>query len=159
MSAYRVHESQNRDYESIIEACCDRAKQLALQHGKSAAQAEEAAAQVRDGIVVSLAEPVQLRGYKGDLRKERAHVVVPQQIVNAYLGGGASNDLGFERQQDGTYSAVVSAYDKSAWWDRQTDHFWQIANTVQAERAALAQGYYVQRQEVDGVIRLTLDSR
>jgi hypothetical protein len=155
VSAYRVHESAIRDHEGLIEAFCDRAKQLALQHGKNEAQAEEAAAQVRDGIVVSLNESVQLRGYKGDLRKERAHVVVPQQIVNTYLGGGASNDVGFLRQQDGTYSAVVSAYDQSAWWDRQADRFHSVAMVAELERAAMAEGRYdLKRVECDTHIEL-----
>jgi hypothetical protein len=160
VSAYRVHESAIRDHEAIIEACCDRAKQLAIKRGRSEAEAEAAADAVRAGIELHLDAAAHLHGYKGDAREELAHVVVPRAVVNQHLGGGCSNDVGFARQADGTYSAIVSDYDRSAWWNGQTDRFWQLAQAVEAERAAMAQGcYYLKREEVGGIIRLTCESR
>ncbi len=47
-----------------------------------------------------------LTGYHGDTRKERANIIVRRQYV-----GSAANDLGFIKAEDGTYSAIVSAYD------------------------------------------------
>jgi hypothetical protein len=48
-----------------------------------------------------------LTGYQGDKRKDRAHVIIPRQQI-----GSASNDIGFRRGTDGTFSAVISEFDK-----------------------------------------------
>ncbi len=53
------------------------------------------------------AAPVPLYGYQGDERPERAEVVIRRQFV-----GEASNDIGFARQPDGTYLAIISEYDQ-----------------------------------------------
>ncbi len=50
--------------------------------------------------------PQHLYGYQGDQREQTAHVIIRRQHV-----GRASNDIGFERQADGTYAAVISQYD------------------------------------------------
>lgn len=55
-------------------------------------------------------EPVNLYGYQGDKRQQKAHIVIPRSQV-----GSASNDVGFERQGDGKYIMHVSAYDKGRW--------------------------------------------
>ncbi len=52
------------------------------------------------------AEAVPLFGYRGDQRAQRAHLVIRRQHV-----GPAANDVGWERQADGTYRAWVSEYD------------------------------------------------
>lgn len=49
-------------------------------------------------------------GYRGDARDQKANIVIPQSQV-----GSASNDIGFLRQDDGTYLMHVSAYDKTKW--------------------------------------------
>lgn len=54
------------------------------------------------------AEGAELVGYQGDQRIQKAHVIVRRQHV-----GSASNDIGFEKQADGTYKAIVSEYDKN----------------------------------------------
>lgn len=48
----------------------------------------------------------QLEGYHGDKRKETAEIIIPRKQV-----GGASNDVGFKKNADGTYTAIVSDYD------------------------------------------------
>lgn len=50
--------------------------------------------------------PQHLFGYKGDKRSEVAHIIVRRKHV-----GASSNDLGFIRQEDGTYKAIISKYD------------------------------------------------
>ena len=59
------------------------------------------AAQVECGFEQSqievFQEPVPLYGYKGDIRPQKAHIVVRRQHV-----GQAANDVGWERQADGT---------------------------------------------------------
>ena len=47
-----------------------------------------------------------LYGYKGDVREQQADVIVRKKYV-----GRASNDIGFARNPDGTYTALVSEYD------------------------------------------------
>lgn len=47
-----------------------------------------------------------LHGYKGDVRPQRAHVVIRRQHV-----GQAANDVGWERLPDGTFRAWISEYD------------------------------------------------
>jgi hypothetical protein len=47
-----------------------------------------------------------LYGYQGDQRPQRANIVIRRQHV-----GQAANDVGWERQADGTYRAWISEYD------------------------------------------------
>lgn len=51
-------------------------------------------------------QPVELNGYQGDVRDQKAHVVIRRQHV-----GPAANDVGWERMPDGTYRAWISEYD------------------------------------------------
>lgn len=50
--------------------------------------------------------PQHLFGYMDDQREQTANVIIRRQNV-----GAASNDIGFSRGADGSYSAVISAYD------------------------------------------------
>lgn len=49
-----------------------------------------------------------LQGYHGDAREQRAHIIIRRQFI-----GAASNDIGFEKMEDGKYRAWVSDFDKS----------------------------------------------
>ncbi|UCG02566.1 MAG: DUF1257 domain-containing protein [Candidatus Heimdallarchaeota archaeon] len=51
--------------------------------------------------------PKHLFGYTGDKRKEIAHIIIRRKHV-----GSASNDLGFIKNSNGQYEAIVSQYDK-----------------------------------------------
>ncbi len=51
-------------------------------------------------------QAVQLFGYQGDERPQRAHIVIRRQHV-----GQAANDVGWERLPDGTYRGWISEYD------------------------------------------------
>ena len=59
-------------------------------------------------------QPQQLYDYCGhathylDADGDKAEIIVRRKYV-----GGAANDLGFKKEADGTYSAIVSAYDSS----------------------------------------------
>ena len=52
-------------------------------------------------------DAVPLYGYKGDVRPQKAHIVIRRQHV-----GQAANDVGWELQADGTYCAWISEYDR-----------------------------------------------
>ena len=51
-------------------------------------------------------EAVNLIGYHGDTRPEKANVIVRRNHI-----GTAANDLGFVKEADGTFSCIVSDYD------------------------------------------------
>ena len=51
-------------------------------------------------------DAVQLHGYQGDKRKQRAHIVIPRSQV-----GSAANDVGFEKKGN-EYILHISEYDK-----------------------------------------------
>lgn len=53
------------------------------------------------------ATPQQLVGYHGDLRSNTAEIIIRRKHV-----GGASNDIGFKKQGDGSFAAVISQFDK-----------------------------------------------
>lgn len=52
---------------------------------------------------------VNLYGYRGDKRTQTAHVIIRRQHM-----GGCSNDMGFHKNADGTYEAIISEYDRRA---------------------------------------------
>jgi hypothetical protein len=54
-----------------------------------------------------------LRGYYGEERPERAHVIIRRAQLD-----GASNDIGFARGKDGRFRAIVSEYDQSIGYNR-----------------------------------------
>jgi hypothetical protein len=95
----------------------------------------------------------QLYGYLGDVRAQRAEVIVRRAHV-----GVSSNDLGFERQPDGTFRAWISDFDarkhNEAWLHRLEARY-----AYHATRATLAQqGFSVIGEETDrdGTVRLVL---
>jgi len=51
-------------------------------------------------------QPVPLYGYQGDVRPQQAHIVIRRQHV-----GPAANDVGWEKQPDGTFRAWISEND------------------------------------------------
>lgn len=58
--------------------------------------------------------PKNLFGYHGDMRDDSAEIIIRRSAVNRLLSGGASNDVGFKLQSDGTYGGIISQYDSSA---------------------------------------------
>lgn len=59
--------------------------------------------------------PQHLRGYQGDQRQETAHIIIRRKYI-----GSASNDLGFVRKEDGSYEAIISAYDSNKYGETWT---------------------------------------
>ena len=51
-------------------------------------------------------EAVPLYGYRGDVRTQKAHIVIRREHV-----GQAANDVGWERMPDGTYRSWISEFD------------------------------------------------
>jgi len=48
-----------------------------------------------------------LYGFEDRARKQTAEIIIRRQHV-----GGAANDIGFKKQTDGTYAAIISDYDR-----------------------------------------------
>lgn len=98
-------------------------------------------------------QPQPLVGWQGDSRQQKAEVIIRRQHV-----GACSNDLGFARDSDGNYRALISDFDSfrfnGAWLNRLHQRY---AYHVSRERLA-DQGFdlVAEEQTDDGSIRLTL---
>lgn len=62
-------------------------------------------------------EPVNLYGYQRDRRQQKAEIVMPGRghPSGVNMVGGASNDIGFAKQEDGTWIPLISEYDSHAY--------------------------------------------
>ena len=85
MSAYRNYETEFKDKECLVGALQD----------------------VGYGIVENHNQAAILVDYHGQPRPEKAEIVVRRKYVDY-----SANDLGFARQPDGTYKAIISDYDR-----------------------------------------------
>lgn len=100
-------------------------------------------------------DAVSLYGYHGDVRPEKAHLVIRRQHVS-----GSSNDIGFVRGANGNYGAIISDFDRSigyneAWLKRLTQAY--AKNVVRKE--ASRQGYRItgETKREDGSIRMVIE--
>lgn len=118
----------------------------------------------RDALVAALADvgyrqvevhddAQPLEGFEGDARAQRGHVIVRRNNI-----GRLSNDLGFEQQADGHFTAVISEYDRSkhdATWLQQVTarHAYHVTASTLA-----SQGFDMvdEKTERDGTVRLVL---
>jgi len=48
-----------------------------------------------------------LYGYQGDMRQQKAHIIVRRQHV-----GAAANDVGFLKKSNGRYEMIISEFDR-----------------------------------------------
>lgn len=126
MSAYREQQTQFKDEKLLVE--CLRAVFSEVQ-------------------LHSLA--VQLEGYRGDKRSQTAEIVIPRRR------GSASNDIGFKRQADGSFAAIISEYDSHTYGAEfmrklklsYTESFYK----KQAAKAGLRT---ISRKSADGKLRI-----
>jgi hypothetical protein len=166
MSKYRVHKGVVQSVQAVLCAIEDRIV-AKLSRGMTAEQKAERIATlkanatqiVKNNVRVDLTNPMHLEGYHGDMRTETANIVIPRSLVNQFLGGGASNDVGFTKTPDG-FDAIVSEYDKGSWWNGAADRFWQVAATHEAVEAATLNGYTVETvEDENGNIQVYCDSQ
>lgn len=85
-----------------------------------------------------------LIGYLGDQRTERAEIIIRRRQLDS-----ASNDIGFARDGNGVYRAIVSDYDRGigfddAWLGRVS----QAYKERQTMAVAKAKGYIFRGREV-----------
>jgi hypothetical protein len=97
--------------------------------------------------------PQALHGFQGDSRPERAEVIIRRRYISRL-----SNDIGFGRQPDGSFEAIVSEFDRRRYgeaWLSELTRSYSYAATL---RYAESHGFEVATDEVqqDGTRRLTL---
>jgi hypothetical protein len=103
--------------------------------------------------------PVTLYGYRGDARPERAEIVIRREYV-----GRGSNDIGFARQPDGVFRAIISEYDQRTPGARGPYNQAFLGRLAQAYSLRTIQHHYrargyqihVQRQS-DGTIQVVAE--
>jgi hypothetical protein len=94
-----------------------------------------------------------LHGFEGDIRSETAEIIIRRQFL-----GPLSNDIGFKQQEDETFQAIISEYDRlkysQQWLDRLTQRYAYHA----VVQTAPEEGFAIEQEEVlpDGTIRLVL---
>ena len=114
MSAYSQLETIYRDRDCLVEALHEQGYETVEVHD----------------------EAQQLQGYHGDMREQRANVIVRRKYV-----GNASNDLGFVKKEDGTYAAIVSDFDSShhntKWFDGLKRSYTDKVTTKAAKKMGL----------------------
>lgn len=93
---------------------------------------------------------VHLTGYHGDTRPETAEIVIPRRAI-----GFASNDIGFKRQEDGTFKAIISDFDSHTFdkpWLTKLKVAYNEAGTM---RNALKAGLrFIGKKSVNGKLQL-----
>jgi 3-deoxy-D-arabino-heptulosonate 7-phosphate (DAHP) synthase len=97
--------------------------------------------------------PQRLHGYWGRLGGESAEVVIRKDDAS-----GASADIGFARQPDGSFAIVLDAMDTGRYGSEWLARLTQAYGHVAALEYAHAHGYEVVTDEAeqDGTRRLTL---
>jgi len=96
------------------------------------------------------AEPRPLIGYEGSERSERAHIVIPRSQV-----GGASNDIGFIKETDGKFRAIISDFDSRRFGQSWLNKLTQSYAEHRAMGIAKQKGYrFLGKQVVDGKVKL-----
>ena len=102
--------------------------------------------------------PQHLYGYRGDRRSDKAEIIIRRGDV-----GSSSNDMGFTKQADGTYKAIISDYDTgkvrgntgfygSSWQAKLN----QTYATTKVKRELMKKGYRLalEEEKQDGTIHM-----
>jgi len=94
-----------------------------------------------------------LYGYHGDARAQKAHVIIRRQYV-----GGSANDIGFEKQLNGTYKAHISEFDKGRGYNEKwLGKLKQAYTCEKIAKEAIRSGRTVTKTKTaDGKMRLVL---
>ena len=116
MSAYKTIECDIKDKDTLIEAL----KLL--------------------GFTPIISEtPINLTGYRGDSRDEKAEIIIPKDQINFFTG--ASNDIGFLwNDSESKYNFICSEYDKKLKMDNRII---QAYTKVAIEKALAKNGFKI----------------
>ena len=134
MSHFTTVATQFTDAECLVTALCD------------------VSGWTKDQIEVH-GQAAHLYGYQGDKRAQTAEIIIRRKHV-----GGMSNDIGFARQPDGTYGAVVSQFDSRRYgqqWQSKVAQRYAVATV----KKTLPYGYQLhEEQQANGEIHVTVTS-
>ncbi len=94
-----------------------------------------------------------LYGFQGDVRPQTAEVIIRRQYI-----GQASNDIGFKRQADGHFEAIISEYDRYKYSQQWVNELTQRYGYHTLMATAPAQGFSIEEEELleDGTIRVVV---
>lgn len=99
-----------------------------------------------------------LYGYQDDRRPETADVVIRRQHLSV-----GSNDVGFKRQADGTYQAIVSEFDheRGFLWNQRKNQLLQSYARHRVLKSMAKQGLRLvgEERQADGTLRLVTARR
>tara|TARA_B100000614_G_scaffold262909_1_gene300890 strand:+ start:399241 stop:399651 length:411 start_codon:yes stop_codon:yes gene_type:complete len=97
-------------------------------------------------------DAVHLEGYRGDKREQKAHIVIPRKQIS-----NASNDIGFERLENGKYRLHVSEFDETG-WKKQSEKLVQYYGKAVVESIAESSDYSMveEVEDEDGTIRIRM---
>ena len=117
---------------------------------------------VEKAIEINEKEKFQLKGYCGDFRDQHGELRIKGSGwgSNQNYVGGMSNDLGFEKQADGTYAFHVSEYDLGRYGVNWQDRFQVQYGLAVTKEVAEENSWDIASEEVDesGEITITLQS-
>lgn len=95
-------------------------------------------------------EAQNLYGYAGDVREQQAEVIIRRKHV-----GSASNDIGFVKEADGTYTAIISEYDRHKYNDEWMGTMKQKYAVAKMKKEYKRKGLVVREEKrADGRVRL-----
>lgn len=104
-------------------------------------------------IVEAYDRPQALIGYEGLARKQKAEIIIRKKHV-----GFASNDIGFRKNTDGRYEAIISEFDRETYNKKWLDQLNQRYAYHVAREKMTEKGFDLIQETVDenNSIRLTL---
>ena len=137
MSHYLDVKTQITDVEALVAALC----RVETKIGRNWTVKDIEVHEVADNLV----------GYHGDRRAQKANLIIRRHNVQ-----GAANDIGFVKQADGTYSAIVSEYDSGngygKTWQQRLMTFYAVEKAKRTYQAKKIK--YVERTNEKGLLEL-----
>lgn len=110
-----------------------------------------------EGIEFDAGPDPHLYGYRGDRREQTAEYIIRRRFI-----GPSSNDMGYSRNEDGSYSLILSEFDSHAGSEglRLSKEIKRRYARLEVERLAGLRGLRVREvSEAGGVTRLILVGR
>jgi hypothetical protein len=94
-----------------------------------------------------------LYGYQGDVRPESAEVIIRKKYI-----GSMSNDIGFQRQENGEFKAIISEYDRGKYGQLWLNKLMQRYGYHTLMASAQEQGFTIEEDEImeDGTVRVVV---
>ncbi len=94
--------------------------------------------------------PLNLYGFQGDMREQKAEIIIRRQFV-----GNASNDIGFRKNTNNCYEAIISNFDRTkhndVWLGKLSQRYGILSTTQELKK----KGFSLKQETLaNGTIRL-----